>query len=114
MQARLGITNALIADGIATLTEERDANGKLVNAFIRVSRVESSFLLLQSFADSRLRCFFPFRSTGRRSLHKAEPVWASFSWIFRSGNASRTEKVQGLSTVRTLRPPSDLLTRLSR
>ncbi|KAL7412532.1 aflatoxin-detoxifizyme [Mrakia frigida] len=38
MQARLGITNALIADGIAVLTEERDAQGKLENAYIRVDK----------------------------------------------------------------------------
>lgn len=37
-EARMGITNALVRDGIAILTEKRDESGKLVDAYIRVDR----------------------------------------------------------------------------
>lgn len=38
MQARLGITQFLIQEGIARLEEVRDSNGKLKNLFVRVDR----------------------------------------------------------------------------
>lgn len=37
MEARIGITNTLLESGIATLTETRDEQGKLVDAIISVS-----------------------------------------------------------------------------
>ncbi|EFI28378.1 dipeptidyl peptidase III [Coprinopsis cinerea okayama7 len=40
MQARLGITQHLIASGIARLEEIRDADGKLENAYVRVDRAK--------------------------------------------------------------------------
>lgn len=40
MQARLGITQFLILEKIASLEEVRDANGKLENAFVRVDRAK--------------------------------------------------------------------------
>ncbi|KAF8636591.1 hypothetical protein AX17_003402 [Amanita inopinata Kibby_2008] len=38
MQARLGITQHLVRSGIARLEEIRDANGKLMNLYVRVDR----------------------------------------------------------------------------
>jgi dipeptidyl-peptidase-3 len=40
MQARLGITQHLLASGIARLEKVRDAHGTLVNAFVRVDRAK--------------------------------------------------------------------------
>lgn len=42
MQARLGITQHLIKEGIARLEEVRDSEGKLENVYVRVSTMLSS------------------------------------------------------------------------
>lgn len=44
MEARIGITNWLLDAKIATLTEKRDGDGKLVDAIIEVR-----FFLLRAF-----------------------------------------------------------------